>query len=104
MLQTVYGDEALTLISVFEWFKRFKYWHGDLQDDSRSGRPSTSRNADTIADVRKMVTRDRRFTLRMMSDELNINTETIRQILREDLRKRKICEQFVPHSLTDGQK
>jgi hypothetical protein len=49
-----------------------------LQDDPRSGRPSTSRNADTIANVREMVTRDRRLILRMMLDELNINKETTR--------------------------
>jgi hypothetical protein len=93
MLQTVYGDEALSRGSGRE----------DLQDDPRSGRPSTSRNPDTIANFREMVIPDRRLTLRM-SDELNINKETIPQILHEDLRKRKICAKFVPHSLTDEQK
>jgi transposase len=55
MLQTVYGDEALSHSSVFEWFKRFKDGREDLQDDLRSGRPSTSRTADTIANVFEMV-------------------------------------------------
>jgi transposase len=104
MLRTVYGDEALSRSSVFGWFKRFKYGRQDLQDGPRSGRPSNPRNADKIANVLEMVTRDRRLTLRMMSDELNINKKTIRQILHEDLRKRKICVKFVPHSLTDEQK
>jgi transposase len=61
MLQTVYGDEALSGSSIFEWFKRFKDGREDLQDDPRSGRPSTSRNADTIANVREMVTWDGRL-------------------------------------------
>jgi transposase len=104
MLQTVCGDEALSRSSVLEWFKLFKDGFKDLQDDPRSGRPSTPRSADTIPNVRAMVTRDRRLTLRMMSDELNINKETVRQILHEDLRKRKICAKFVPHRLTDEQK
>jgi transposase len=56
MLQTAYGDEALSRSSVFEWFKRFKDGREDLQVDQRSGRPSTSRNADTIANVLEMVT------------------------------------------------
>jgi stress response protein YsnF len=51
----------------------------DLEDNRRSGRPSTSRNADTIANIREMMTRDRRCTLRMLSEELNINKETIHQ-------------------------
>jgi transposase len=71
MLQTVYGDEALSRSSVFEWFKRFKDGREDLQGDPKSRRPSTSRNADTIANVREMAIRDRRCILRMMSDELN---------------------------------
>jgi transposase len=56
MLETVYGDEALSRSSVFEWIKRFKDECEKLQDDSRSGRPSTSRNADKIANVLEMVT------------------------------------------------
>jgi hypothetical protein len=102
MLPTVYCDEALRFSSVFILFKRFKDGHEDLQDDPRSGRPSTARNADTIANVREMVTPDSRLSLRMMSDELNINKETIRQIHHEDLRK--ICAKFLPHNLTDEQK
>jgi predicted nuclease of restriction endonuclease-like RecB superfamily len=47
-----------------------------------------------------MVTRDRRLTLRMMSDELNISKEAIRQVAYEDLRERKIYANFVPQSLT----
>jgi predicted nuclease of restriction endonuclease-like RecB superfamily len=72
---------------VFEWFKR-----------------SAPRNADRIANVRKMATRDRRWALKMMADELNINKETIHQILHEDLRKRKVCAKYVPRRLTDEQK
>jgi hypothetical protein len=98
ILQTVYGDEALSRSS-----KRFKDGREDLQDDPRRGRTPTSRNADTIANVREMGTRDRRLTLGMMLDELNIEL-TIRQILIEDSRKRNICTKFVPHSLTDEQK
>jgi hypothetical protein len=42
----------------------------------------TSRNAYTVANVIEMPTRDRRWALRMtVNDELNINKETIPQIL-----------------------
>jgi hypothetical protein len=102
MLQTAYGDKDLSRSSLIECFKRFEEGREDLQDDPSSGSPSTSRNADTMANVLKMVILDRPLTLRMMSDELNINEETIRQILHNDLRK--ICAKFVPHSLKDEQK
>jgi hypothetical protein len=62
MLQTVYGDEAWSRSCVFEWFKRCKYARELHQDDPRIGRPLTTRNADTIANVCEMVIRDRRLT------------------------------------------
>jgi hypothetical protein len=40
----------------------------------------------------------------MMLDVSNINKETNRQILHEDLRNMDICAKFVPHRLTDEQK
>jgi hypothetical protein len=88
----------------FEWNKRLKDGSEYLQSDPRSRSPSDSLNADTIANVREMVTRDRRWALRMVADELNINKEVIRDVLHEDLRKRKMCTKFVPHRLTDKQK
>jgi hypothetical protein len=51
----------------------FKERREVLHDDPRSGRPSTSRNADTIANIREIVARDDRRALKMMSDELNVN-------------------------------
>jgi hypothetical protein len=83
MLQTLYGDEAWSCSIVFELFQRFKDGRENLQDD-----PSASRNAERIASVREVVTWGRWWDLRMVTDELNISKETIRQILREDFRKR----------------
>jgi hypothetical protein len=83
---TLDGNEVLSHSSALEWFKRFKEEREDLQGDPRSGCPSTSRSADIVANVHEMMTRDRRLTLGRLSDELNINKETIHQILHEDLR------------------
>jgi hypothetical protein len=95
ILQTVYGDEALNRNSVFEWFKQFKDGREDLQDDPRSRRPSTSRNTDTMENVREVVTRSSIDSEYVMLDESNINKETIHQILHEYLQKRNICAKFV---------
>jgi len=40
----------------------------------------------------------------MLTDEVNIGKITLRKIVVEDLRKRKICLRFFPHSLTPEQK
>jgi hypothetical protein len=40
----------------------------------------------------------------MTAGLLHIGKETVRRIVTEDLRKRKICAGFVPHALTAEQK
>jgi hypothetical protein len=42
MLQTLCGDEVLRSSNVSELFKRLEDGHEDLQDDRRSGCPSTA--------------------------------------------------------------
>ena len=42
--------------------------------------------------------------MRMMADEFGVNRETIRQILVEDLEKRKVASRFVPHAFSDDQR
>jgi len=40
----------------------------------------------------------------MLADEVNIGKDTVRKIVVGELRKRKICSRFVPHSLTPEQR
>jgi hypothetical protein len=57
-----------------------------------------------IGTVRECISADRRMTLWMMEEKLEISRETILKILVEDLGKRKICARFVPYCLTEKQK
>jgi len=43
MLREASKKEALSQARVYEWFSRFKHGDMSLEDQSRSGRPSTSR-------------------------------------------------------------
>ena len=51
MLVTVYADEAVTKKTVFKWFQRFQEGKESLEDDERSGRPSTARTDENITQV-----------------------------------------------------
>jgi hypothetical protein len=48
--------------------------------------------------------KNRLLSVRMLVDEVNTGKDTVRKIVVEDLRKRKIYSRFVPHSLTPEQK
>jgi len=75
-----------------------------VKDDVGSGRPSTARTDENVESVRRLLTEDRRTTLQVIADRLNIGMETVRRIVTEALGKRKICARFVPHALTTQQK
>jgi len=52
-----------------------------------------------------MVKEDRNVTSRLIADTctLGIPKTVVVRILREDLKKRKLCSRFVPHALTREQ-
>ena len=103
LIQRAYGDAALSRATIFEWHKRFLEGRESVKDDERSGRPTTSRINDNMATVDKMAKEDRKVTSWLIADILGIPKTVVLQILREDLKKRKLCSRFVPHALTQEQ-
>jgi len=104
MVNAAYGDQALSLWNVFRWYGRFRDGREDTEDDSRSGRPTGCRNDNNVERISQLLLQKRHLSLRMLADEVNIGKDTVGKIVVEDLRKRKICSRFVPHSLTPEQK
>ena len=68
------------------------------------GRPATSRTEENNANVSQIVRENRRLTVRSIAEQVNIDTETVRKILTEDLDMRKVCAKMVPKELTEEQK
>ena len=104
LLQEVYGDATMSRTRIFEWHKRFREGREDVEDDPKSGRPTTSRTNENVERVREKVRSDRRLTVRMIADELSMNSERVWRIITEDLGMRKVCAKMVPRLLNDGQK
>jgi len=73
------------------------------EDDQRSGRPATARTGENTAGVRELVRSDRRLTVQVIADKLNMSRETALLILTEELGVRKICAKMVPRNLTEQQ-
>jgi len=104
LLRDAYGDEAFSRARVFGWHRRFVLGRVSVEDDTKSGRPSSSRNKDNVVRIRDMIREDHTVTVRMLADALHINKSTCHQILREDLGERKLNARLVPHALTQDQK
>lgn len=67
ILKQVYGN-------VFQWCKRFK----DGNDDSMSGRPSTSRTELIVNMVKQIVHGNRWLTVPMITSQLDLKKESLR--------------------------
>ncbi|GFX19811.1 uncharacterized protein TNCV_1433721 [Trichonephila clavipes] len=79
-------------------------WQGreSIEDEPRSGRPAVSKAAENVVRVRDLVRSDRRLTVRMIGEELNLNHTTVHQILTNELKTRKICAKMVPENPFSG--
>ena len=102
-LQQVYGDTALKKSAVYDWFSWFKNGQEKLEDDQRSGRPSTSRTAEMIEKVRQLTQCGRKMTIVVLEQEVGISHGSIHAILSDDLKMRRVSAKFVPRQLTTDQ-
>ena len=91
LLQEVCGDDTISRTRLFEWHRRFSEERELVEDDHRSGRPSTSRTNENVKRVRQKVRSDCRLTVRMIADELGMNSERVWRIIAKDLGMRKNC-------------
>jgi hypothetical protein len=85
----------------FRGHKIFSEGRNLVEHEQRSGQPSTARTGDNTAWVRELVRSDRRFTVQMIADKLNMNQETARLTLIEGLWTRKVCAKTVPRNLME---
>ena len=71
-LQQASGDDAMSRAQAFRWYKMFSEGRTIVEDEERSGRPSTTRTSDNTARVRELVRSDRRLTVNMIADEVKL--------------------------------
>ncbi|XP_074228786.1 protein GVQW3 isoform X1 [Camelus bactrianus] len=104
LLKEAYGNEVMSRARVFDWHKRFKEGREDVRDDARSGRPVTHRTDENIQKVKDLVCSNRQLTVRMMAEELNLDKETVRLILKENLNMKKVSAKVASGILKDEPK
>lgn len=104
MLKTAYKDDAMCQAQVYSWFTRFKNGEMSIDDQLRSGRPSTSRTDENVQKINELVREDRRRTIEELEELSGVSWSSIQRILSEDLGMSRVAAKFVPRLLTDQQK
>jgi hypothetical protein len=90
LLREVYGEDTVSRARVWERHRRFLGGREDVKDDEQHGHPVTVKTDENVGKVRTLVRNDRRLSIRMTAEELNVDKETVRQILTENL-KMQMC-------------
>ena len=103
MLNTTYGDVAMKRATCFRWYKRFKNGRLSVEDDERSGRPSTSTDDPHIDEINTLVRANRRLTVRQLAQECGISVGSCHHILTEELKMHRVAAKFVPRLMTSDQ-
>jgi len=97
LLRAAYGNAVLSSVQVLRWHKVFKDGRESVEDEQRTGRPSTSRTENNVARVKTVLDRDRRVSVRLMSEEVGLPKTDVHRIITEDLRMRKIAHAWFLH-------
>ena len=103
MLNTAYGDVAMKRATCFRWHERFKDGRLSVEDDERSGRPSTSTDDPHIDEINTLVRANRRLTVRELAEECGISVGSCHHILTEKLKMHRVAAKFVPRLMTSDQ-
>jgi len=98
--ERVYRDNTTKKIAVYKCVKSFSEGRKSVTEEERSGQTATNRTKENIAKIRQIVFEYRRLTVRSIAEQVNIDRETVRKILTEDLEMRKVCAKMVPKKLT----
>lgn len=101
-LVQAWGDAAPTERSIYRWFQSHRESNdADFDDRPRSGRPTSTRTAEHVKMVEKLVKEDHHLSSRDIADLLDIDHVTVLRILKDELHLRNVCAVWVPHALTD---
>jgi hypothetical protein len=77
MMQNVYDDQCLGRTQCYDRFKRFKDGRKSVDDDPRSGRPSTSTDDARMTKVNEILRSNRRLIVREIVEDCNISVSSI---------------------------
>ena len=93
-IQRVFGDDAIGITQIKDWYNRFKDGRTSVESDVRSDRSSTSRNEELIDQVRALAMQDCHVTVRELAEVVGLNTGSVHYILTDDLALRRVSAEF----------
>ncbi len=89
LLKKAHGENSLSCVHVFKWYKQFFEGRESTEDDQRPGQPVST--PQTVIKINEIVS-DHCMNIRMNAKTVNANKETVRRILHNELNMNSLCE------------
>jgi len=103
-IQRVFGDDAMGITQIKDWYNQFKDDCTSVESDARAGRPSKSRNNELTDQVRTFIMQDCRVTIQELAEEVGISTGSAHSISTDVLTMRRVSTKLALKLLTTEQK
>jgi histone-lysine N-methyltransferase SETMAR len=104
MLVAALGECAPSIQTVRKWMRMISEGRLDMDDEDRSGRPTTVTTDDKVAQISEILKEDRRQTCAEIAERAGVSVGTAHTILTQKLHKKKLWAKWVPHLLSDEQR
>ena len=98
-LVAVLGEGIISYAAVKKWAALFKRGRTSIEDDPRSGRPTTAVNDQNIRRVEQLIMVDRRITIAELVSEMGLSAGSVETIVHKELKMSKVSARWVPRNL-----
>lgn len=103
-LRSQYLEDALSDRTIYRWISKFKEGETCVTKKTSPGKPTTTKTKENISAIEEVIEEDRRATTRYISEVLNIPKTTVGEIIKEELKMKKVSARWVPHRLDENQR
>ena len=84
MIQQGFGDQSLSRAQVFQWHAQFKTGCTSVDDDERTGRPTSCTTPEIVARIQELIRQDRRLIIRDIAEEVEVGYGTCQRVLTKN--------------------
>ena len=96
MLRKAFGNSTMSQKNVYKWYKEGRERVNDLE---RSARSSTSTDDQHVNKVKELVLKNRRLTVKDLTDMIGVSEGSVKTILKDHLGLWKVKSRLVPKTL-----
>jgi hypothetical protein len=101
MLREAFREHSLSRTAVFERHSLFEAGQVSVEDDERSGRPSTNKTTENIKNIREFIHEDRSRTIHELADTAGNSYGVCQEIVAGNFNMRRFAAKVVPRLLTN---